>query len=182
LIETYHTSPQALRTPDPLERAARESKLRKDFARAAEALSQAGVRPTERAMDDDVGRLRWRGPHESSGRRMEVLQHIRPQSDEKSRETQMGEGGDQIYAVWQTSRHFCEPGLQPLAMSSSLSKLERWAKANVPVLGSKRFFFGQKAGSIRDLTDEDGLFWVISIRMASRRCVTPKSTPTFVRV
>jgi hypothetical protein len=38
LIETYHTSPQALRTPDPLERAARESKLRSDFARAAEAL------------------------------------------------------------------------------------------------------------------------------------------------
>jgi hypothetical protein len=38
LIETYHTSPQALRTPDPLERAARENKLRTDFARAAEAL------------------------------------------------------------------------------------------------------------------------------------------------
>jgi hypothetical protein len=38
LIETYHTSPQALRTPDPLERAARENKLRTDFARAAAAL------------------------------------------------------------------------------------------------------------------------------------------------
>lgn len=37
-IETYHTSRQALRTPDPLERAAREDKLRNDFTLAAEAL------------------------------------------------------------------------------------------------------------------------------------------------
>jgi hypothetical protein len=34
-----------------------------------------------------------------------------------------------------------------------LSKLEEWAKANVPVLGSKRFFFAQKVGSSQDLTD-----------------------------
>jgi hypothetical protein len=58
LIETYHTSPQALRTPDPLQRAARESKLRDDFAQAAEALAQAVARQAGlSAMSDDVGRF-----------------------------------------------------------------------------------------------------------------------------
>jgi hypothetical protein len=80
-----------------------------------------------------------------------VLPRIRSQSSEKDRE--ISEGGDQMYAVWQTSRHFCEPGLQPWAVSSSLSKLEEWAKANVPILGYKRFFFAQTVGPTHDLTD-----------------------------
>jgi hypothetical protein len=157
LIETYHTSPQALRSPDPREREARESKLRDDFARAAEALWQEAARQAGQArrsvISDDVGRFGPRCPHHPAGRETEVLPRIPSQSGEKQRETEINEGGDQVYAVWQTSRHFCEPRLQPRAVSSSLSKLEEWAKANVPVLGSKRFFFAQKVGPTQDLTD-----------------------------
>ena len=43
-----------------------------------------------------------------------------------------------MYGVWQTSRHFSQPGLQPWAVSKSLSKLEEWAKVHMPRADSKR--------------------------------------------
>jgi DNA invertase Pin-like site-specific DNA recombinase len=62
------------------------------------------------------------------------------------------EGGN-MYGVWQTGRLFSEPGLQPWAVSSSLSALEDWARTNIPVLGAKRFFFAEKTGSQSQFTD-----------------------------
>ena len=61
--------------------------------------------------------------------------------------------GLHMYGVWQTGRHFSEQGLQPWAVSDSLSALEDWARTNIPVLGAKRFFFAEKTGSQTDLTD-----------------------------
>jgi hypothetical protein len=58
-----------------------------------------------------------------------------------------------MYAVWQTCRHFVEPGLQPWAISNSRENLEKWAKANIPALGQKRLFFAQKIEPTHDLTD-----------------------------
>lgn len=58
-----------------------------------------------------------------------------------------------MYGVWQTGRHFCEPGLQPWAVSESLSKLEEWAQVHMPRANSKRFFFAEKKGPLHQLTD-----------------------------
>lgn len=58
-----------------------------------------------------------------------------------------------MYGVWQTIRHFCEQGLQPWAVSESLSKLEEWAKVHMPRADSKRFFFAEKEGPLDQLTD-----------------------------
>ena len=135
---------------------AREDKLRGDFALAAEALSQEAARRTGHpAIIDDVERGPPRGRSGGSvAKDTEVLSHVRSeQSGERQREGEISEREHRLYAVWQTSRHFCEPRLKPWAVSSSLSKLEAWARANIPVLGSKRFFFAQKVGPTEDLAD-----------------------------
>ncbi|MFN6544469.1 recombinase family protein [Mycolicibacterium nivoides] len=62
------------------------------------------------------------------------------------------EGGN-VYGVWQSCRHFSEPGLQPWAVSSDLSALETWAVANIPPLGNLRLFFAEKTGAQSQLTD-----------------------------
>lgn len=64
------------------------------------------------------------------------------------------EGGS-MYGVWQSCRHFSEPGLQPWAVSSDLSALEAWSVANVPALGNLRLFFAEKTGNQAALTDAD---------------------------
>jgi hypothetical protein len=64
-----------------------------------------------------------------------------------------------MYGVWQTGRHYSTPGLQPRASSESLSKLQKWAEANIPRLGSKRLFFAEKIGSEGDLTNAD---WIVT--------------------
>lgn len=58
-----------------------------------------------------------------------------------------------MFGVWQTSRLFSEPGLQPWAVSASLSKLEAWATINIPRSGQKRLFFAKRNGSGNDWTD-----------------------------
>lgn len=63
------------------------------------------------------------------------------------------EGGS-MYGVWQSGRHFSEPGLQPWAVSSDQSTLEAWAVTNVPQLGVKlKLFFAQHVGPGTDWTD-----------------------------
>ena len=57
-----------------------------------------------------------------------------------------------MYGVWQTGRHFCEPGLQPWAVSESLSKLEEWATTRMLRADSKRFFFAETKGSLHQST------------------------------
>lgn len=66
---------------------------------------------------------------------------------------QTGRGGNVMYGVWQTARHFSEPGLQPRGVSESLPKLEAWAVANVPRSGQKRLFFAKRVGSGTDWND-----------------------------
>jgi hypothetical protein len=54
-----------------------------------------------------------------------------------------------MYGVWQTCRHFSEPGLQPWAVSKSLLKLREWAEANIPRAGQTgrtRLFFPKHNG------------------------------------
>jgi hypothetical protein len=90
-----------------------------------------------------------------------------------------------MYGVWQTGRHFSEQGLQPWAVSGSLSALEDWARTNIPVLGAKRFFFAEKTGSQADLTDTD---WTVvghqykdgirAIRKDPERYVANRSRPS----
>lgn len=58
-----------------------------------------------------------------------------------------------MYGVWQSCRHFSEPGLQPWAVASDLSALEAWAVANVPPLGNLRLFFARHDGPGSDWTD-----------------------------
>lgn len=90
-----------------------------------------------------------------------------------------------MYGVWQTGRHFSEPGLQPWAVSSSLSKLEEWARENIPVLGAKRFFFAEKTGPQGDFTDanwkmvghlyKDG---IVAVRKDPERYIRNRSGPS----
>lgn len=58
-----------------------------------------------------------------------------------------------MFGVWQTSRLFSEPGIQPWAVSGSLSRLEAWATINIPRSGQKRLFFAKRNGSGNDWTD-----------------------------
>jgi hypothetical protein len=46
---------------------------------------------------------------------------------------------------------FASNGLQPWAVSESLSKLEEWAKVHMPRADSKRFFFAEKEGPLHHL-------------------------------
>lgn len=62
-----------------------------------------------------------------------------------------------MFGVWQSGRHFSEPGLQPWAVSSDLSALEAWSIANIPGLGNLRLFFARHDGPGSDWTDAN---WV----------------------
>ncbi|KGI69586.1 hypothetical protein MJO55_21565 [Mycolicibacterium rufum] len=63
-----------------------------------------------------------------------------------------------MYGVWQTARHFSEPGLQPWGVSVSLSKLAAWAVGSVPSSGQKRLFFAKHTGPGSNWADEN---WVV---------------------
>lgn len=64
-----------------------------------------------------------------------------------------------MYGVWQTGRHYSTPGLQPWAVSETLSKLEYWAEVNIPAAEAKRLFFAEKIGNQSNLTDAA---WIVT--------------------
>lgn len=129
-------------SPETLSRMVAESAAGASLREIAEGLTRDGIATAQ-------GGQSW---HAST-----VSKALMGQDGQSTRATTVSSAnaGGNMYGVWQSCRHFSEPGLQPWAVSSDLLALEAWAVANIPAIGSLRLFFAEKTGLQTQLTDAD---------------------------